>query len=307
MDSLKEHVTHFAQDLNEAKHQERVSVAGVVTKIRHHQTKNGKAMAFATIEDIQGTIDLVIFPNTWSQYAEIVRFDEIIYVKGKADANGGDTKVLVDQISTSLTHVEPLTPAANTQPTFQEENKTSQTPTNPLPLQTEDEETQDFSGNDFPFPPEDPSLDPEQDVPSSEPIGEDLQSTPPADLQVESALQSDLSPGLAPAPEPAQSPDDAPQLEMVGAITLEEDSTYLITIILKNRGDTMRDKLRLRQVYGTLISYPGKDRFAFQISENDRSHLLEFPNATTRISKNLINQLREMLGRENVQVEKYLF
>jgi hypothetical protein len=94
---------------------------------------------------------------------------------------------------------------------------------------------------------------------------------------------------------------------MVGAITLEEDSTYLITIILKNRGDTMRDKLRLRQVYGTLISYPGKDRFAFQISENDRSHLLEFPNATTRISKNLINQLREMLGRENVQVEKYLF
>ncbi len=307
MDSLKDHVTHFAQDLAEAKHQERVSVAGVVTKIRPHQTKNGKAMAFATIEDIQGTIDLVIFPNTWSQYAEIVRFDEIIYVKGKADANGGDTKVLVDQISTSLTHVEPLTPAANTQPTFQEENKTSQTPTNPLPLQTEDEETQDFSGNDFPFPPEDPSLDPEQDVPSSEPIGEDLQSTPPADLQVESALQSDPSPGLAPAPEPAQSPDDSPQLEMVGAITLEEDSTYLITIILKNRGDTMRDKLRLRQVYGTLISYPGKDRFAFQISENDRSHLLEFPNATTRISKNLINQLREMLGRENVQVEKYLF
>ena len=307
MDSLKDHVTHFAQDLAEAKHQERVSVAGVVTKIRPHQTKNGKAMAFATIEDIQGTIDLVIFPNTWSQYAEIVRFDEIIYVKGKADANGGDTKVLVDQISTSLTHVEPLTPAANTQPTFQEENKTSQTPSNPLPLQTEDEETQDFSGNDFPFPPEDPSLDPEQDVPSSEPIGEDLQSTPSADLQVESALRSDPSPGLAPAPEPAQSPDDSPQLEMVGAITLEEDSTYLITIILKNRGDTMRDKLRLRQVYGTLISYPGKDRFAFQISENDRSHLLEFPNATTRISKNLINQLREMLGRENVQVEKYLF
>ena len=65
-------------------------------------------MAFATIEDIQGLIDLVIFPNTWIKYGELVRFDEIIYVQGKADANGGDTKVLVDQISSSVTHLEPI-------------------------------------------------------------------------------------------------------------------------------------------------------------------------------------------------------
>jgi len=103
--------------------------------------------------------------------------------------------------------------------------------------------------------------------------------------------------------EPEQIP---PVPERVGAITLDEDSTYMITVILKNRGDLMRDKLRLRQVYGTLISYPGNDRFTFQIIEKDQAHLLEFPNASTKISKNLINQLRDMLGRDNVQVEKYL-
>jgi hypothetical protein len=69
----------------------------------------------------------------------------------------------------------------------------------------------------------------------------------------------------------------------------------------------MRDKLRLRQIFGTLISYLGGDRFAFQIIENDKAHLLEFPNASTKASKALIKQLRDMLGRENVQVEKYLF
>lgn len=106
---------------------------------------------------------------------------------------------------------------------------------------------------------------------------------------------------------PVEEPEGtSPVPEQVGAITLEEDSTYLITIILKNRGDLMRDKLRLRHVYGTLISYPGNDRFAFQIIEKDQAHLLEFPNASTKISKNLINQLRDMLGRDNVQVEKYL-
>ncbi len=108
MDSLEKHVTHFAQDLSEARHQEHVSVAGIVTKIRQHQTKNGKAMAFATIEDVQGMIDLVIFPNTWKKYGDMLRFDEIIYVRGKADANGGETKVLVDQISTNITQVESI-------------------------------------------------------------------------------------------------------------------------------------------------------------------------------------------------------
>jgi len=108
MESLEKHVTHFAQDLSEAKHQEHVSVAGIVTKIRQHQTKNGKAMAFATIEDVQGMIDLVIFPNTWKKYGELIRFDEIIYVRGKADANGGETKVLVDRVSTSITQVESI-------------------------------------------------------------------------------------------------------------------------------------------------------------------------------------------------------
>ena len=110
-------------------------------------------------------------------------------------------------------------------------------------------------------------------------------------------------------PDGSHSTEDTEEIqeEHPSTITLDEDATYLVTVIIKNRGDTMRDKLRLRQVYGTLISFPGKDRFVFQIIENDTSHLLEFPNASTKISKGLINQLRDMVGRENVQVEKYWF
>ena len=310
MDSLKQHVTHFAQDLNEAKHQERVCVAGIVTKIRQHQTKNGKAMAFATIEDIQGLIDLVIFPNTWKEFGELVRFDELIYVKGKADANGGDTKVLVDQISTSLTHVESIPePSRQLPPVPKYEVTPVETGTRNISPAREHTPDPDFiPTDDFPFPPEDPRADftedtilPEQEIPPAEPM-QPAREEQSVTLPFE---EGSASPKVEPAAEPEM--ESEPELEKVGAITLDEDATYLITIILKNRGDTMRDKLRLRQIYGTLISYPGKDRFAFQISENDQSHLLEFPNASTRISKNLINQLRDMLGRENVQVEKYLF
>ena len=297
MDSLKDHVTHFAQDLNEAKHQERVSVAGIVTKIRQHQTKNGKPMAFASIEDVQGVIDLVLFPNTWKEYAELVRFDEIIYVRGKADANGGDTKVLVDKVSTSISQVESIDSPPRSIPPA---------PATAPPVKTADPAPKQDNGLDMEVPP--PFEEPGSHLPASDPEYPPLESPPPKETE---SKGSEVVQPQEPTQEEREVPQATsvipPTAERVGNITLDEDSTYLITVILKNRGDTMRDKLRLRQVYGTLISYPGADRFAFQIIENDQTHLLEFPNASTKASKALIKQLRDMLGRENVQVEKYLF
>ena len=47
-------ITHFAGQLAEAGPSERVRVAGIITKIRHHQSKAGKPMGFVTIEDSSG-------------------------------------------------------------------------------------------------------------------------------------------------------------------------------------------------------------------------------------------------------------
>ncbi len=318
MDSLENHVTHFAQDLSEAKHQEYVSVAGIVTKIRQHQTKNGKAMAFATIEDVQGMIDLVVFPNTWKKYAELIRFDEIIYVRGKADANGGETKVLVDHVSTSITQIESIDSPPRSIQTPPPQNALRETKSADAgPPATENPPVEDsiiyepVTEENIPPQPEFPPLDygtPSTRVPiSDQPASEKPQSADDIPPSITETTQTANVSADIPKEHSVEEPEQiSPVPERVGAITLDEDSTYMITVILKNRGDLMRDKLRLRQVYGTLISYPGNDRFAFQIIEKDQAHLLEFPNASTKISKNLINQLRDMLGRDNVQVEKYL-
>jgi hypothetical protein len=169
---------------------------------------------------------------------------------------------------------------------------------------SDDKQPQAEPTEDFPFPAVDPFQDADQDLPSQEKKDPVEEGNTNPEKDIEPVLDETTS-----IQEQENIPEEEshPTLEKVGSLTLDEDSTYLITIILKNRGDTMRDKLRLRQIYGTLISYPGKDRFVFQITENNQSHLLEFPNASTKISKNLINQLKNMLGQENVQVEKYLF
>jgi len=56
-----------------------------------------------------------------------------------------------------------------------------------------------------------------------------------------------------------------------------------------------------------MISAPGHDRFAFHIFEHGRGHLLEFPNLTTGLSPELINQLNTLVGPDNVRVEPVTF
>lgn len=102
MDVLSKAVTHYSGQLSEASPQERVRVAGLITRVRHHQSKTGKPMAFVAIEDLQGTIELVIFPKTWDKYAEMIEYDRIVLVDGKVDLASAEPKVLVDQVTTEF-------------------------------------------------------------------------------------------------------------------------------------------------------------------------------------------------------------
>jgi DNA polymerase-3 subunit alpha len=114
MDILPEVVTHFSGQLSEAAHQEKVRVAGLVSRVRSHQTKSGKMMAFATLEDLQGMIELVVFPRTWEQYSELLEPERIVLVEGKVDAANGDPKVLVDQVTTEFKAVVAADPVSQT-------------------------------------------------------------------------------------------------------------------------------------------------------------------------------------------------
>ena len=98
LEALKRKITHFAGQLGEAHDREKVTVAGMVTRFRHHQTKDGKAMGFVTLEDVQGPLDLVLFPRTWERYNKHVAMDRVLVAEGKIDAGGGDPKILVDKL-----------------------------------------------------------------------------------------------------------------------------------------------------------------------------------------------------------------
>jgi DNA polymerase-3 subunit alpha len=99
---LSQIVSYFSGQLPEAAHEEKVRVAGLISSIRPYQTKTGKPMGFVTIEDIQGVIDLVMFPRTWKQFSNLLMVGQIIIVEGKVDANSNPPKILVDSVQTEF-------------------------------------------------------------------------------------------------------------------------------------------------------------------------------------------------------------
>jgi hypothetical protein len=101
--------------------------------------------------------------------------------------------------------------------------------------------------------------------------------------------------------------DALPSFLVAPSTSPESEKVKMVTIILRSTQDKVRDNLRIRQIYGTLIAYPGKDRFAFHVFERSRGYLIEFPNFTTRVCPELLSRLKPFILADEVRVEEITF
>ncbi|MCW5873101.1 MAG: DNA polymerase III subunit alpha [Anaerolineales bacterium] len=143
MSTIAEVVTHKSTELSETQEGERVRVAGQVKTFRNLQTKRGKDMAFVTLDDGFGLIELVLFPETWKRFAGMVQLDNLILVEGKIDAQNAEPKVLADKLDTNFNIVKPLTvetgpPAAQPQTKLAAMPAISPPPVTPMVHQPEE-------------------------------------------------------------------------------------------------------------------------------------------------------------------------
>ncbi|HYM96580.1 MAG TPA: DNA polymerase III subunit alpha, partial [Candidatus Sulfotelmatobacter sp.] len=69
-----------------------VRVAGLVREVRRVVTRKGQIMAYATLEDLTGTVDVVLFPRIFEQVRLLFEPDKVLVVQGKVDARAGSTR-----------------------------------------------------------------------------------------------------------------------------------------------------------------------------------------------------------------------
>ncbi|SDZ21531.1 DNA polymerase-3 subunit alpha [Proteiniborus ethanoligenes] len=76
-----------------------VTIGGIIVKKQNKITKNNNMMAFATLEDLFGTIELIIFPATFDKYNKLIYEDSIVVIDGRLSINEEEEpKIIVETI-----------------------------------------------------------------------------------------------------------------------------------------------------------------------------------------------------------------
>ncbi|HSL31785.1 MAG TPA: DNA polymerase III subunit alpha, partial [Anaerolineales bacterium] len=348
-------VSYFSGQLQEAQHEEKVRVAGLITAVRPYTTKTNKPMGFVTLEDVQGNIELVLFPKTWQKSQEQLKVGQIVIVEGKADATNSPPKILVDEIRTEIRILESLDTPPPSQPKTEPaqsaapqpkqspppEKSVPARPSVPSPARQVTETPSpsyaaDSELDDMPPPPDNfpddwetqwqpsfeqatiaarpepkvteppvnrapvdqPTKEPEPKNPEIKPNGQE----PPRVVQ-ESVFVQPIESKLT------HYPDMLPSL-YIPLAQEEKDKDHppqQITVVLRSTGDRERDRRRIKTIFGTLISFHGRDRFSFHIFEEGKGHLIDFPNDTTRVCTEVLDRLKKLMGEESWRVEEITF
>ena len=78
----------------------KVTIGGILIKIAAKTTRNNKNMAFLTVEDPTGTVEVVMFPEPYGKYSGILAEGEMYFIQGTVRAEEGkDAKLALESIS----------------------------------------------------------------------------------------------------------------------------------------------------------------------------------------------------------------
>ena len=75
---------------------EHVRIGGLVRNIKTIKTKRGELMAFATIEDIHGSVEVTIFSSVYAKVYDLLADDNPILVQGQVQKDENSAKILAD-------------------------------------------------------------------------------------------------------------------------------------------------------------------------------------------------------------------
>ncbi|HTL70049.1 MAG TPA: DNA polymerase III subunit alpha [Candidatus Eisenbacteria bacterium] len=97
---LKSYTSGSTATIGQRRDGEEVVMGGLVSKLKYTMTKkNNEKMAIVTLEDLAGSIDLLVFPKTYQAHGHHLAKDAILFFKGVLDKKEQDPKLLVNEIT----------------------------------------------------------------------------------------------------------------------------------------------------------------------------------------------------------------
>lgn len=98
---LSDEETDEQEEESKVQDGKRVAVGGIVADKKVIFTKNNQKMAFVTIEDLRGTMEVVFFPNLYEQFSRFEE-DSVLLIKGRISIKEETNVVILAEEITTL-------------------------------------------------------------------------------------------------------------------------------------------------------------------------------------------------------------
>jgi DNA polymerase III subunit alpha len=92
--------------LHDRRDGEWVTVGGIITQGKKIRTKRGDHMMFATLDDLEGSVELLIFGRALAAYEEALALDSVVLVRGKVDHKDANSTCVILQEATRFEPTE---------------------------------------------------------------------------------------------------------------------------------------------------------------------------------------------------------
>ena len=88
--------------LADANQDQPVIIGGMITKKRYHVTRKGRnagsKMAVFILQDLQGQVEVVLFPDALNKFADLLIEDTIVFVRGKVDCRRENPNIFAAEL-----------------------------------------------------------------------------------------------------------------------------------------------------------------------------------------------------------------
>jgi len=99
-DQLRRRTDCTLVELERRREGETVVAGGIVASLRTTTTKKGEPMAFVQLEDVTGSVEVVVFNSTYAAARDLLVEDAILVVKGRVDhKQQGETKLVALEVT----------------------------------------------------------------------------------------------------------------------------------------------------------------------------------------------------------------
>ena len=88
-----------AHELTEEISGKDVTIGGLITGVKLLRTRKGNQMATFVLEDLTGTVEALLWPNSYERYHSLLESDAPVLVKGRCEADAkGQLRLLCSEI-----------------------------------------------------------------------------------------------------------------------------------------------------------------------------------------------------------------